>query len=79
MALQIANPIVVQKDEHLARATGLSKTAALERAVDRLLMDTTKAKPQTSSFAALLEQFDQIPDRGDVFNPIAWDKLGLPK
>ena len=33
MALQIANPAVVEKIEALARATGLSKTAAVEKAV----------------------------------------------
>ena len=36
MALQIANPIVVGKVERLAKATGLSKTAVVEKAVDRL-------------------------------------------
>lgn len=36
MPLQIANPTVVRKVEALAHATGLSKTAAVERAVDRL-------------------------------------------
>ena len=37
MALQIANPAVVRKVETLARLKGISKTAAVERAVDRLL------------------------------------------
>ena len=33
MALQIANPVVVGKVERLAKATGLSKTAVVERAL----------------------------------------------
>jgi hypothetical protein len=33
MPLQIANPIVARKVEELAQATGLSKIAAVERAV----------------------------------------------
>jgi antitoxin VapB len=46
MALQIANPSVVSKVERLAKATGLSKTAVVERAVDRLISETTQvAKP----------------------------------
>ena len=39
MALQIANPSVVSKVERLVRRTGLSKTAAVEQAVDRMLKD----------------------------------------
>ena len=36
MAVQIANPVVVGKVERLAKATGPSKTAVVERALDRL-------------------------------------------
>jgi antitoxin VapB len=36
MSLQIANAAVVAKVERLARTLGLTKTAAVERAVDRL-------------------------------------------
>ena len=35
--LRAANKAVVEKIEALARASGLSKTAAVEKAVDRLL------------------------------------------
>jgi antitoxin VapB len=37
MALQIANAIVVEKTNELAKITGLTKTAAAEKAVDELL------------------------------------------
>lgn len=40
MALQIANPAVVEKVNRLAALTGLSKTAAVEVAVDALLAES---------------------------------------
>jgi antitoxin VapB len=79
MALQIANPAVVSKVERLAKATGLSKTAVVERAVDRLLSDMAKNSDQAERIAALLAQLDRIPDRTDGFDPLAWDENGLPK
>ncbi len=79
MALQIANPSVVSKVERLAKRTGLSKTAVVERAVDRLLSETAQPSKQTARLAALLAQLDRIPDRGDASNPLAWDEHGLPK
>jgi antitoxin VapB len=79
MALQIANPAVVSKVERLAKATGLSKTAVVERAVDRLLSELADASDQTERIAALLAQLDRIPDRADAFDPLAWDEHGLPK
>jgi antitoxin VapB len=59
--------------------TGLSKTAAVERAVDRLLQETQSPLDSTQRMAALLEQFDRIPDRPDAFDPLEWDAQGLPK
>jgi|GEM_PF-642926 len=81
MALQIANPGVVRKVEQLAKASGLTKTAAVERAVDQMLRDMPNAKRanKNSSLMALLAQLDQIPDRADAFDPLEWDKDGLPK
>jgi antitoxin VapB len=79
MALQIANPAVVSKVERLAKATGLSKTAVVERAVDHLLSEMANTTDQTERIAALLAQLDRIPDRADAFDPLAWDEHGLPK
>lgn len=79
MALQIANPVVVRKVEQLAKATGLSKTAVVERAVDRLIRDTAGSTSPIDRMAALLAQLDRIPDRPDAFDPLSWDKRGLPK
>ena len=90
MALQIANPAVVAKVERLARTIGLSKTAAVEQAVDRLLSATTDTGNTTKAGAkiaarmaakltALLARLDRIPDRQDVADPLAWDEHGLPQ
>ena len=81
MALQIANPVVVAKVERLAKATGLTKTALVERAVDRLASETLAAADPARTaapMAALLAQLDRIPDRADAFDPLPWDPLGLP-
>jgi antitoxin VapB len=81
MALQIANPVVVAKVERLARATGLTKTAVVERAIDRLASETneTQGASAPGRMAALLAQLDRVPDRVDAFDPLEWDAHGLPK
>ena len=79
MALQLANPVVVSKVERLAKRTGLSKTAVVERALDRLIIETMGASDQVERMAALLAQLDRIPDRPDAFDPLEWDVQGLPK
>jgi antitoxin VapB len=81
MALQIANPTVVRKIETLARATGLTKTAAVEKAVDRLLAEQNLDQPPGvwEQFDAILAQIDRIPDLPDAFAPLEWDEHGLPR
>lgn len=79
MALQIANPSLVSKVERLAKSAGLSKTALVERAVDRLLEDTQRPARHSERLAALLAQLDRIPDRSDATDPLPWDGHGLPK
>jgi antitoxin VapB len=79
MALQIAKPSVVSKVERLAKRTGLSKTAVVERAVDRLLSETSARSMPSDRLAALLAQLDRIPDRADASDPLQWDEHGLPK
>ena len=78
MALQIANPVVVAKVERLARATGLTKTAVVERAIDTLASQT-RAPAAPGQMAALLAQLDRVPDRADAHDPLLWDGAGLPK
>lgn len=78
MALQIANPAVVAKVERLARATGMTKTAVVERAIDCLARETSLSH-DPGRLAALLAQLDRVPDRVDAFDPLEWDAHGLPK
>ena len=77
MPLQIANPKVVAKVEKLARATGLTKTALVERAVDRLGddLDASRVGPR---IRAILARMDEFPDRPDAHDPLQWDQQGLP-
>ena len=78
MALQIANPTVVAKVERLARATGLTKTAVVERAIDHLANENLDVNLKLR-IGALLDQIDRIPDRADAYDPLGWDAAGLPK
>jgi antitoxin VapB len=78
VALQIANPVVVAKVERLARATGLTKTAVVERAIDRLARET-QAASDPDRMLAILAQLDRTPDRPNAFDPLEWDEAGLPK
>jgi antitoxin VapB len=78
MTLQITNPVVVAKVERLARSLGLTKTAVVERAIDRLASEIPSASA-TGRIAAILEQIDRFPDRPDAFDPLEWDSSGLPK
>jgi antitoxin VapB len=79
MAFQIANPVVVGKVDRLAKATGLSKTAVVERALDRLLGETMVKTDSDMRVVALLAQLDRVPDRADAFDPMDWDGQGLLK
>jgi antitoxin VapB len=77
MPLQIAHPVVVEQVERLARTTGLTKTALVERAVDRLAAEL--AVERGDRIDVLLAQFDRLPDRPDAVDPLAWDDAGLPR
>jgi antitoxin VapB len=81
MPVQIANPVVVAKIERLAAATGLTKTAAVEMAVDGMLANCQAASKNDceARAQAILAQMDRIPDRADAFEPIEWDEHGLPR
>lgn len=79
MALQIANPTVVGKVDRLARATGLSKTAVVDKALDLLASHAPVQSDPAARLAALLAQLDRIPDCADGFDPLSWDELGLPE
>jgi antitoxin VapB len=84
MAIQIANPQVVQKIEWLASTMNMGKTAAVEKAIDALSQQWAMggANRQTDAIhtraLTLLAQLDRIPDRTDSFDPLTWDAQGLP-
>lgn len=63
----------------MAKRLGLSKTAIVDRAMDRLIGETEGAGNESARLEALLDQLDRIPDRPDAFDPLQWDELGLPK
>jgi antitoxin VapB len=83
MALQIANPAVVEKNHELARVTGTTKTAAVEKAVDEILkvrkvaigIDRTTERARMHS---LLAQFDRTRPNPQSVEAITWDEFGLP-
>ena len=83
MALQIANPEVVAEVVELAAPLGLSKTAAVKRAVNEML--ATKATPKHDYFErqlrALLDQNHALPvePTADPTFELEWDESGPPK
>jgi antitoxin VapB len=81
MPIQIANPSVVAKIERLAAATGLTKTAAVEKAVDAMLASqmVSSGTGFEARAQAILAQLDRIPERVDAFDPLEWDEHGLPR
>ena len=81
MPIQIANPTVVAKIERLAAVSGLSKTAAVEKAVDAMLAGLPDSQPDDmrARFDAILAEFDKLPERPDAFDPLEWDEHGLPR
>ncbi len=79
MALQIANPAVADKATRLAQALGVSKTAVIERALDRLAGELAPLPDVHARAIALLAQIDRIPNRPDAADPLEWDELGLPR
>jgi antitoxin VapB len=81
MALQIANAAVVEKINELAKMTGLTKTAAVEKAVDELLRNSglNVQANQHQKMLALLAQFDRVEKKRLLENTdITWDENGLP-
>ena len=56
MPIRIANPVVVAKIERLAAATGLTRTAAVERAVDVMLANRANASDDDFSLDISVER-----------------------
>jgi antitoxin VapB len=82
MTIQIANPDVIAKIERLAKLTGMTKTSAVEQAVDLLLSQRTAGVGKDEDWRrldALLEQFDRVPEVEQPFDPLYWGDQGLPQ
>jgi antitoxin VapB len=79
MSLQIADQAVIDKVELLAKRTGLSKTAVVERALDHLINESAHAQSTAERMSMLLAQLDRIPDRSDAIDPLQWNPHGLPQ
>jgi antitoxin VapB len=89
MAVQIANPEVVRKIELLAASLNISKTGAVERALDAYRLpgdaDAEQAAKQRRAdefmqrTLAVLAQFDALPVvNPNAGNDLEWDEHGLP-
>jgi antitoxin VapB len=81
MPIQMVNPVVVAKIERLAAATGLTKTATVETAVDAMLRGNSSVSDDDfeTRARAILAQIDRISDRPDAFDPLEWDEHGSPR
>lgn len=85
-AVQIANPVVVQKIEWLANSMKLGKTAVVDRAMDVLIAQRLhEMHSQTPEFISthqrlqtLLTQLDNIADQPQTTAALDWDANGLP-
>jgi antitoxin VapB len=78
MALQIANSGVVAKVERLAKATGMTKTAVVEHAVDLMARESGGSPDFARRLDAILVQADRVPKADAATDPLPWDAHGLP-
>ena len=88
MAVQIANPEVVRKIEWLAATLNISKTGAVERALDALSQslsasidiptDAMRKTQRRADMFAALARMHQTPVKAKAFDPLEWDENGLP-
>ncbi|HEY3657161.1 MAG TPA: type II toxin-antitoxin system VapB family antitoxin [Steroidobacteraceae bacterium] len=70
MAIQIADSMITDKVDRVAKATGLSMTAVVELALDLWLSEMSGSSDQSEHMAARMAQIDHIPDRTDSFESI---------
>jgi hypothetical protein len=70
MAIQIADSMIADKVDRLAKATGLSMTAVVELALDLWLSEMSGSLDQTERMTALMEQLEHRPDQAAPREPI---------
>jgi antitoxin VapB len=70
MAIQIADSMITDKVDRVAKATGLSMTAVVELALDLWLSEMSGASDQSKHMAARIAQLDGTPYRAGSSEPI---------
>jgi hypothetical protein len=70
MAIQIADSMIADKVDRLAKATGLSMTAVVELALDLWLSEMSGSLDQTERMTALMEQLEHSPGHPGAREPI---------
>jgi hypothetical protein len=70
MAIQIADSMIADKVDRLAKATGLSMTAVVELALDLWLSEMSGSLDQSERMTALMEQLEHSPDQAGAREPI---------
>ncbi|MGO8858643.1 MAG: type II toxin-antitoxin system VapB family antitoxin [Steroidobacteraceae bacterium] len=70
MAIQIADSMITDKVDRVAKATGLSMTAVVELALDLWLSEMSGASDQSEHMAARIAQLDGTPHRAGSSEPL---------
>ncbi|HEY7297489.1 MAG TPA: type II toxin-antitoxin system VapB family antitoxin [Xanthobacteraceae bacterium] len=87
MSILVKNPKTEQKVRRLARRTGETITAAIDRAVDERLAKLgperrKKGRVDRKKLAELLAYFDSLPKTNELLTDeeiIGYDEYGVPK
>ncbi len=70
MAIQIADSMITDKVDRVAKATGLSMTAVVELALDLWLSEMSGASDQSEHMAARIAQLDGTSHRAGSSEPL---------
>jgi hypothetical protein len=70
MAIQIADSMIADKVDRVAKATGLSMTAVVELALDLWLSEMSGASDQSERMAARIAQLDGMSHRAGSSEPL---------
>ena len=70
MAIQIADSMIADKVDRVAKATGLSMSAVVELALDLWLSEMSGSSQRCEHMAARMAELDGVEPRGDIAGPI---------
>ncbi len=76
MAIQIADSMIADKVDRVAKTTELSMTPKVELALDLWLSEMSGSSDQSEHMAARMAQLDAIPYRAGAFESIGRDGHG---